>query len=309
MLNEMTRKLFTLPSFAKINWFLRVLGKRADNFHELCTVFQTISLHDKLTFSEHDEIILTCDDERIPTDENNLIVKAALELKRKYKVKSGGKIHLEKNIPAPGGLGGGSSNAAVALFGLIKLWELKVDFEEISAIAAELGSDVPFFLYGGTALGTGRGTEISPLDDATEKHILIVTPDANVSTAEAFARLSVPHLTNKTSKSILQHCRNQAGTLDLRQSKLISDFEKSVFNIEPEIGRVKAKLLELKAEHALLSGSGASVFAVFSGNEQLQNAVEAVKVEHRWRVFSVETISRRKYRDLLSLDDLFPRDF
>ncbi len=119
----MTENTFTLPSFAKINWFLRVLGKRADNFHELCTVFQTVSLHDKLTFSEHDEIVLTCDDEKIPTDENNLIVKAALELKQKFNIKSGAKIHLEKNIPAPGGLGGGSSNAAVALFGLIKLME------------------------------------------------------------------------------------------------------------------------------------------------------------------------------------------
>ncbi len=306
----MAENKLTLPSFAKINWFLRVLGKRADGFHELFTVFQTISLHDKLSFSEHDKIILICDDKLIPTNENNLIVKAALELKRKFKIKKGAKIHLEKNIPAPGGLGGGSSNSAVALFGLAKLWEIEIDFSETLKIGEKLGSDVPFFFHGGTALGTGRGTDILQLDDIKEEHLLIVTPNIAVSTAEAFARLAVPHLTNKSSKSILQICRDEAETLDLRQSKLINDFEKSVFKIEPEIERIKVKLLELKAEHALLSGSGASVFAVFGDNVQLQDTLKALKIEQDWRVFAVETVSREKYRELLKLDrNLFLKDF
>lgn len=297
----MAEIIFTLPSFAKINLSLRILGKRADGFHEICTVFQTVSLHDNLTFSKHDEIVLTCQDKKIPTDERNLIVKAALELKRKFNIKSGAKIHLEKNIPAPGGLGGGSSNAAVALFGLIKLWEIKIDSAELSKIGEKLGSDVPFFFSGGTALGTGRGTEILPLDDISEKHILIVTPNVNVATAEAFARLNAPRLTNKTPKSILQLCRDEAQMLDLRQSLLVNDFEKTVFKLEPEIWRVKKKLLELKAEHALLSGSGASVFAVFGDKEQLQNACSALKIEQDWRKFVVRTISRWEYRTLLKL--------
>ncbi len=170
---------------------------------------------------------------------------------------------------------------------------------------------MPFFLYGGTALGTGRGTEILPLEDLTAKHLLIVTPNVNVSTAEAFARLSVSDLTNNSSKSILQICRNRAEMLDLRQSKLKNDFEKSVFKIEPEIERVKSKLLELKAEQALLSGSGASVFAVFdSEKNDCKIALEVFKMEQGWRVFSAETVSRRKYRELLNLDKiLFPKDF
>ena len=303
------KNTFTLPSFAKINWFLHILGKRTDNFHELCTVFQTISLHDKITFTENDEIILTCDNKKIPTNEKNLIVKAALELKQKFNIKSGAKIHLEKCIPSPGGLGGGSSNAAVALFGLIKLWKMEIDFGELLKIGKKLGSDVQFFFYGGTALGMGRGTEILPLQEITKKHLLIVTPNVNVLTAEAFARLDAPHLTNKPSKSILQICRNEAETLDLRQSKLINDFEKSVFVIEPEIERVKAKLLDLEAEHALLSGSGASVFAVFAQAEQLQNALKALEIEGDWRVFSAETVSCEKYRDLLNLDEVIPKDF
>ncbi len=297
----MAENKFTLPSFAKINWFLRVLGKRADNFHELCTVFQTVSLHDNLTFEESDQIILTCSDGNIPTDENNLVVKAAFALKRKLDIKNGAKIYLEKNIPAPGGLGGGSSNAAVALFGLKKLWELDVKFEELLIIAKDLGSDVPFFLYGGTAFGTGRGTEISPMEDITEKYLLIVTPSVNVSTAEAFARLGLSDLTNKSSKSILQICRYDAQTLNLRQSVLVNDFEKSVFEIQTEIGRVKSKLLELNAERALLSGSGASVFAIFESKQLLKSAFEDLKTEQSWRKFVVETVSRRKYKEMLEL--------
>ena len=297
----MAEIIFTLPSFAKINWLLRILGKRADGFHEICTVFQMVSLHDNLSFSRCDEIVLTCQDRKIPTDERNLIVKAAFELKQKFNIKTGAKIHLEKNIPAPGGLGGGSSNAAVALVGLIKLWKIEIDAADLLKIGAKLGSDVPFFFDGGTALGTGRGTDIFPLDDISENHILIVTPNVNVSTGEAFAGLNAPRLTNKTPKRILQLCRDEAQRLDLRQSLLVNDFEKTIFKIEPEIERVKQKLLELKAKHALLSGSGASVFAVFDDKKQLQNAWSALKPEQDWRKFVVKTISRTEYRALLKL--------
>ncbi len=297
----MAENTFTLPSFAKINWFLRVLGKRPDGFHELCTVFQTVSLHDNLTFSKHNEIVLICEDKKIPTDEKNLIIKAALELKQKFNIKSGAKIHLEKRIPAPGGLGGGSSNAATTFFGLIKLWRIEIDFAELLETGKKIGSDVPFFFFGGTALGTGRGTKILPLDDFTENHLLIVTPNVNVSTAEAFARLSVPHLTNKSPKSILQICRNEAQTLNLQHSLLINDFESSVFKIEPEIERVKEKLLELRAKHTLLSGSGASVFAIFESRSRLQFAFDELKTKQTWRKFVVRTISRREYRGLLNL--------
>ena len=297
----MAEIIFTLPSFAKINWLLRILGKRADGFHEICTVFQMVSLHDNLSFSRCDEIVLTCQDRKIPTDERNLIVKAAFELKQKFNIKTGAKIHLEKNIPAPGGLGGGSSNAAVALVGLIKLWKIEIDAADLLKIGAKLGSDVPFFFDGGTALGTGRGTDIFPLDDISENHILIVTPNVNVSTGEAFAGLNAPRLTNKTPKRILQLCRDEAQRLDLRQSLLVNDFEKTIFKIEPEIERVKQKLLELKAKHALLSGSGASVFAVFDDKKQLQNAWSALKPEQDWRKFVVKTISHTEYRALLKL--------
>src|SRR6266404_1886585 len=163
---------FSLPSYAKINWNLRILGKRGDGFHEICTVFQTISLHDTLHFTANDELFLTCDDPEIPTDEGNLITEAANKLNEKFGTNFGTRIHLEKRIPSPGGLGGGSSNAAVTLIGLMRLWELEIAPSDLQSIAEQLGSDVPFFLRGGTALGTGRGEQIETLDDREEDFVL-----------------------------------------------------------------------------------------------------------------------------------------
>jgi 4-diphosphocytidyl-2-C-methyl-D-erythritol kinase len=292
---------FTLPSFAKINWFLRVLGKRDDGFHELCTVFQTVSLHDRLTFAESESLSLTCDDAKIPTGETNLVIKAAKLLQQKYSVKRSAKIHLEKRIPAPGGLGGGSSNAAAAIIGLTRLWNIEPNLQELVEIGAELGSDVPFFFFGGTALGTGRGTEIYPVKEIKEKFLLIVTPKVDVPTREAFMRLNAPHLTKEKAKSILQICRNDAEKLILRQTRFENDFETSVFAIEPEIGRVKEKLLDLGASKALLSGSGASVFAVFENNETRQATLKALEEEKNWRQFAVATVTRDQYREALNL--------
>ncbi len=306
----MTVKSFTLPSFAKINLLLRILGKREDGFHELCTVFQTVSLRDEITFDESDEINLSCNIQNIPTDETNLIIKAAMLLRNESGVKKGARIHLEKRIPAPGGLGGGSSNGAVALFGFATLWNLEIEFEKLVEIGVKLGSDVPFFFYGGTAFGTGRGTEIVSMEDFDEKFLLIVTPDIEVSTAQAFSRFNAPYLTNETSKSILKICQNEAESFKSRQKILSNDFEKSVFEFQPEIGRVKEKLLNLGARQAVLSGSGASVFAIFDKEETRQATLKALEEETNWRKFAVATISRNQYREAFKICDwLFPISF
>lgn len=287
---------FTLSAFAKINWFLKILGKRSDGFHEICTALQTVLLHDDLHFSENDSLILICDEPNIPTDESNLILKAANVLREKYKIEKGAKIRLEKRIPSPGGLGGGSSDAAVALIGLSRLWQIEIDEKDLFEIASSLGSDVPFFLEGGTALGTGRGTEIKPLEDLEEKYLLIVTPNVSVSTAEAYARLNAPPLTNNSSKSILEICQNEAERQHLRQFELENDFEEVIFKIEPEIERVKNALLENGAKNALMSGSGASVFGIFENEETRQATLRAFANEQNWRMFAVATVSRDEYR-------------
>jgi 4-diphosphocytidyl-2-C-methyl-D-erythritol kinase len=297
----MPGKTFTLPSFAKINLYLKVLGKRDDGFHELCTVFQTVSLHDDLTFEEDEKLVFTCDDPSIPTGGDNLVVKAAFALIENFRVSKGAHIHLQKNIPAPGGLGGGSSNAAVTLLGLAKLWDIGANPEDLMRIGRELGSDVPFFFHGGRAIGTGRGEEITPLDQTGEKYILIVTPDVEVSTREAFARLEAPRLTPEALKSNLIVCRFEAESLDLRHTALINDFEKSVFETAPEVGRVKERLLELGATQALMSGSGASVFGIFDTQETRQATLKAIDNEINWRKFAVAAISRDEYREALKV--------
>jgi len=289
---------FTLPSFAKINWTLRILGKRGDGFHELYTVFQTVSLHDTLSFSASDTLTLTCDDPAVPVDGHNLIVKAAAMLRTQFGVSRGAAIHLEKRIPSPGGLGGGSSNAAAALIGLSRLWDLAdVDLHGISA---DLGSDVPFFLYGGTAIGTGRGESVEPVEDKTEQLMLIVTPEENVSSRDAFDRINAPTLTNVDLNRILPVCRREADELDLHHSVLINDFSGTVFAAYPEVQRVKETLLNLGAVNAAMSGSGASVFAIFDKTETRQAAIKALDHESTWRKFAVATISRSEYREALS---------
>ena len=295
----MSNGCVTVPSFAKINLHLQVIGKRADRYHDLCTVFQTISLHDTVTASPSDTIELTCGDNHTPADERNLVVLAARELRSSYGVGCGAKIHLEKRIPAPGGLGGGSSNAAVTLLVLRKLWNLDATIRDLHPLAERLGSDVPFFLYGGTSLGMGRGEIIEPISEFTERFMLVVTPDVAVATREAFKRLHARSLTKQESKRILQICRFDLESADFKYTAFKNDFETTVFAAYPEVERVKNTLLDLGADRAMLSGSGGSVFAVFEKEETRQTAMKALDDEVNWRKFAVATISRDKYREAL----------
>jgi 4-diphosphocytidyl-2-C-methyl-D-erythritol kinase len=293
--------LLTLPSFAKINRSLRILGKRPDGYHEIRTVLQTVSLHDTLQFSiaPDPEITLSCDNPVIPNDQNNLIMRAAMTLRDHYGVRTGVSIHLEKRIPVQGGLGGGSSNGAVTLLGLAHLWKVSATVSELEQLAAGLGSDVPFFLIGGRALGTGTGTKLSALPDLDVQELLIVAPLATVSTAEAYKALSSPALTTPKSDSILAISHGPSSSSDSDQcvvsGDLGNDFEEVIFDIEPEIGRVKNALLQAGARGALLAGSGSSVFGIFDNREARQRALEQIRAESSWRIFPCATVSREEY--------------
>ena len=289
----------TLPSFAKVNLYLRVLGRRDDGFHELCTVFQTVSLHDSITFVEDEDLSLTWNQMEVAVSNDNLIVRAANALKKRYKINNGARINLVKTIPAPGGLGGGSSNGAMALLGLTKLWRLPLDRNVLTDLAAQIGSDVPFFLHGGTALGTGRGEQIEELSDLAIGPMLIITPKVAVSTPEAFYRLSAPNLTKQALNRNLSVCRDEARSPDLLHCALKNDLEASVIKAYPEVGRVKETLLGLGAQDAAMSGSGASVFAIFEKEETRQAALKALDNEVNWRKFAVAAISRTEYREAL----------
>jgi 4-diphosphocytidyl-2-C-methyl-D-erythritol kinase len=290
-------KEISLPAFAKINLSLRVLGKRDDGYHEIETIFQTVSLHDQLTFSSKDDesLELSCDDSNIPVDENNLVIRAAKALRESFNIKRGAKIYLEKKIPSPGGLGGGSSDAAIALLGLVHLWEIETEKKELENIGKSLGTDVPFFFTGGTALGTGLGTEMTPLDDVPKKELLIITPNVNVSTAEAYKVLNATRLTKKNSASILARSRWRGMVADSIQSQLHNDFESVIFLLEPEIKRVKNALIALGSSGTLMSGSGASVFGIFDNKEMRKRANEFLSHENSWKVFVCSTLSHEDY--------------
>ncbi len=288
---------FILPSFAKINWSLRILGRREDGYHEIRTLLQTVSLQDELHFAtaESSDINLSCDDPKIPLGEDNLIIRAANILRDRFEVTAGASLHLQKNIPAQGGLGGASSNAAVALLGLAYLWRLRPRFEELHELAARLGADVPFFLSGGTALASGTGTDIEPLADRERKYLVIVTPKATVSTAAAYQALKAPALTSSGDVSILSFSHAE---VDLELSHLWeshNDFENVIFASEPEIERVKQALLKVGAGSSLLAGSGSSVFGIFESREEQERAVIEMEAESDWRVFPAVTVLRDEY--------------
>lgn len=290
----MTKTSLKLPSFAKINWYLRILGKRPDGYHEVVTVLQTISVCDELTFNIDDEggsITLRCDDPSIPTDNTNLIIRAAVALRDSYQRAQGADIALAKRIPAQGGLGGASSNAAVTLLALNALWrggDLTID-------PGLLGADVPFFLGGGKSIATGTGTKISPLPDSPKQHLIVITPNAKVSTANAYASLNAASLTTSEPASILSSSLADEFSADSRLWPLRNDFERVIFEIEPEIGRAKMALLEAGARGALLAGSGSSVFGVFEDEVARDRALENLKSEAGWKVFSCYTLSREEY--------------
>lgn len=289
---------FTLPSFAKINWQLHVLGRRADGFHELQTIFQTVTLRDELKFAARDDDVLhlTSNSPDIPVDESNLVLRAAQSLRNHLGIERGATIHLEKVIPVEGGLGGGSSNAAIALLGLAHLWKIEINKQELTEIGASLGADVPFFLTGGTALGKGLGIEVSPLREAVAEHLLIVKPKAKVATSEAYKALNSPALTKAGSDIILSISRADEQFTDSHPKALHNDFEPVVFRLKPEIGRVKDALLRAGAQSALLSGSGSSVFGVFDNRKAQGRAIEMLERESdSWRIFPCATLSRAAY--------------
>lgn len=297
----MSSTTFQVPSFAKINWSLQVLGRRTDGYHEIRTLLQTISLHDDLLFTSvsDDEVIFSCSDPDIPGGLGNLVVQAAHALRDRFHLHAGARIHLEKRIPAKGGLGGGSSNAAITLLGLSQLWNLDLEQEDLLDLAGKLGADVPFFFLGGTVLAEGTGTRVTAVKDAAQKHLVIISPNAAVSTAAAYESLQASALTTSNDDTILSSFHAEA---DLELSRLCiprNDFERVVFESEPEIRRAKNELERVGAESSLLSGSGSSVFGIFESKQEQERAIAELKAEPGWRVFPAVTMSRSEYLQAL----------
>ncbi|NWG12460.1 MAG: 4-(cytidine 5'-diphospho)-2-C-methyl-D-erythritol kinase [Acidobacteria bacterium] len=279
-------------SFAKINLALAVLGPREDGYHEIRTVLQTIDLHDILEIRPSSALELECEGlEDVPLAEN-LVWRAATRLRREYPG-AGARITLRKKIPRGSGLGGGSSNAAAALLGLIRLWGVDVPPARLRALAAGLGADVPFFLSGGTALGIGRGDEVYPLPDLPTCNVVVIYPGMSIPTAEAYAMLD-RRLTPEASRDkIWTFCSLlEAGSVFL--DGVFNDFERVVPAAHGAVREARDFLTEHGATAALLSGSGSSVFGFFRTEESALAASSAIERE-AWRVFPAKTLCRSGY--------------
>jgi len=287
-------KSIRLPAFAKVNPCLYVLGRRADGYHELRTIFQTIGLQDMLEMSlvRRPKVELACDDPALPTGRENLVWRAVAAARRALGLRAGVSVRLEKRIPVGRGLGGGSSDAAVALEGVERLAGREMAPEERFRIAAELGSDVPFFLCGGRAAGVGRGEEIYPLPDGAKRSVVVVSPAGiAVSTREAYGWLRAPALTTPGSARKLRcFC---ALSWSGQGNILENDFEAPVFRRHPRLARIKRALLRHGAAGVALAGSGSAVFGVFPSPAQARRAAMQFPDD---QVFITETVSREEYR-------------
>lgn len=282
-------------AYAKINWLLEVGSLREDGYHELSTLFQTIDLYDELTFSLAKDVSLKIIDPNfsanLPIDNKNLVIKAANLLASELDRKQGVSIELKKSIPLGGGLGGGSADAAITLLALNQLWKANLSQEKLLSLAAMLGSDVPFFILGGTAWGKGRGIDIAPQQDLDAPYLLLVNPRQEVATSRVYSEFD--RLTNKGQMSTLAtYFFTSTETLFAKIKNSLSPMAKAIC---PQIATIETKLTELGAKAVLMSGSGATVWAAFPSALLLEQAFETLN-KCEWLVIKSRTISRNEYQ-------------
>lgn len=250
---------------AKINLMLDVLHKRPDGFHEVKMIMTMVDLADRLELSElpRDTIIISSQAGYIPLDEKNLAFQAAKLLKERCGVERGVHIHLDKKIPVAAGLAGGSSDAAATLRGLNRLWRLGLSGEELQELGAELGSDVPFCVTGGTALATGRGEKLTPIASMPQCWVILVKPPINVSTAEVYGKLRANAITAHPSAQLMREAV-EAGDFQAVCARLGNVLEDVTLKLHPEVQQLKEAMIRLGADGVLMSGSGPTVFGLVS---------------------------------------------
>jgi 4-diphosphocytidyl-2-C-methyl-D-erythritol kinase len=274
-----------LRAFAKINLDLRVLGRRSDGYHELKTIFQAVDWYDEILVEPAERFEFSAPG--TPEDETNLVVRAVRAYERLAGIKANVRITVKKNIPVGRGLGGGSSDAAVTVIGLQRMFKRALPFEEVPYVLRELGSDVPFFALGGRAAGYGRGDEVYKLEDAAEYWVLLVDPGITIATKEAYSWLTVPDKSNN-----IEGFRDDA-ELGCAGDVWTNDFEGPVFARYPQLAAIKEELLELGAYRAALSGSGSTVFGQFQMVSDVIRAANALK--ERFRVKVTKPLPRWEY--------------
>jgi 4-diphosphocytidyl-2-C-methyl-D-erythritol kinase len=283
-----------VPAYAKLNLGLRVLYRRPDDYHEIRTVFQTISLADRLDIAFTPARTTSVTIEGTPEIPDNLVGRAAHLVLEALRIQGDVSFHLRKHIPTGAGLGGGSSDAAAVLLALPVLAGKALPGERLHAIAIQLGSDVPFFLHGGTALGMSRGEELYPVPELPAARALLVAPEIHSSTAEAYRDLSA-QLTSIALQNKLSSFQQEiwqgiaAGSIGVHEN----DFEEVVFARHRELRQIKEQLLRSGAESAGMTGSGSAIFGIFAEAGKLERAR---KLFPKQVVFPISFVSRAQYR-------------
>lgn len=284
--------MLTLHAYAKINLALDVLGKRPDGYHEVAMVMQAVSLADTITLTEQSEgIALSVNIPGLPADRSNLAYRAAVLLQEHTAVTKGVHIQLDKHIPLAAGLAGGSADAAAVLKGLNVLWGLDLSLGELSKLAAQLGSDVPFCLYNGTMLATGRGEILAPLPALSPCYVVLAKPAVAVATAWVYQNFAAAKVAQRPDIKAMQRCLGD-GSLSGVASHLANVLESVTIPVHPEIAKIKEAMLTYGAMAALMSGSGPTVFGLVRTEAQAEEIACRLKAEGVPEIFVAQTVSK-----------------
>ncbi|WP_244093864.1 4-(cytidine 5'-diphospho)-2-C-methyl-D-erythritol kinase [Jeotgalibacillus sp. R-1-5s-1] len=262
---------------AKINLSLDVLHKRPDGFHEVEMVMTTVDLADRIELHEvkGTRIQIVSHDRFVPSDQRNLAYKAAEKLQKKYQVNKGVEITIHKQIPVAAGLAGGSSDAAATLKGLNKLWDLGLSADELAEVGTEIGSDVAFCIYGGTALATGRGEKIEELPAPPKCWVVLAKPSIGVSTADIYQNLKLDKADHPDTKAMVQAIHDQ--DYDGICQNLGNALESVTLNLYPEVRQIKEQMHRFGADAVLMSGSGPTVFGLVQYESKVPRVVNGLR--------------------------------
>lgn len=293
-------KALVVPSFAKLNLGLEVLGTRQDGFHELRTLFQTIDLHDDIRLTPtRSAIEIACRHPDVPCDRSNLAYRAAAELRRRGRVARGVRIEIVKRIPVGAGLGGGSSNAAAVLVALDRLWGLGLGRAGLDPLARRLGADVPYFLTGGTALGLARGDEIYPLHEQICGHAVVVDPGRPLQTERVFERIDAALTPRENSLTISRFVSSDLSGA-VRFGILKNELENAALGEAPDLAestrRMRVILMREGAVLAQMSGSGSAFFGLFEARAAAARARKALEAGG-FRALPARTLSLEQFRE------------
>lgn len=277
-----------LPAYAKINLSLDVLKKREDGYHELKMIMQSIELHDVVAIETAGTgIALSCDSKWVPSDMENIAGKAALLIAGKYGITDGLKIRIKKNIPVAAGLAGGSADAAAVLKGINDLFSLGIGKSDLMAMGKQIGADVPFCIAGGTRLAEGIGEKLTALADFKGVDLVLLKPKIGVSTAWVYKNLDVGKIDNRPDTEMLINALS-GGDIETVAANMKNVLEGVTIPKYKTVREAKDRLLELGAAGSMMSGSGPTVFGIFSDRQKAEKAYEGAK-DSRWDRFLSST--------------------